>query len=356
MSDSSNFNINPALVDFAILGDWMDAQGLPRGEFEHVRPLAGGTQNMLIRFERGGRDYVLRRPPPHLRAASNDVLRRESRVLAALGGTGVRHPRFIAGCPDDTVMGGAVFFLMEPIEGFNQASGLPALHAGSASIRHDMVLDAAEAVAELGRVDHVAVGLEDFGRPEGFLERQVRRWTTELEGYSKFEGYPGPDIPGLADVARWLDEHRPASFEPGIMHGDYHLGNVMFSYDSARLVAIVDWEMCTIGDPLLDLGWLLVSAAGLLTTGAPPDPAAPPTLYSLGGLPPRDEIIRRYAAGSSRDLSAATWYEVMACFKLGIILEGTHARACAGFAPREVGDRLHATTLSLFAGARDLIA
>lgn len=355
MTDSDNFSIAPAVVDFRILGDWMDGQGLPTGPFESVRLLAGGTQNVLIRFERGGRDYVIRRGPPHLRAASNDVIRREARVLAALAGSGVRHPGFIAGCNDETVMNGAVFFLMEPIEGFNQASGLPALHAGSAAVRHEMVLEAADALAELGRVDHKAVGLEDFGRPEGFLERQVRRWTGELETYSKFEGYPGPDIPGLADVASWLDEHRPASFEPGIMHGDYHLGNVMYAHDSPRLVAIVDWEMCTIGDPLLDLGWLLISAAGILSGGGPSIPGAPPTLYSLGGLPAREEIVERYAAGSKRDLSSAKWYEVMACFKLGIILEGTHARACAGLAPREVGDRLHATTLSLFAGARRLI-
>jgi aminoglycoside phosphotransferase (APT) family kinase protein len=355
LSEPDNYNIPSSLVDFRILADWMDTQGLPGGPFESVRSLLGGTQNVLIRFKRGGRTYVLRRPPPHLRAASNDVIRREARVLAALRGTEVRHPGFIAGCPDETVMGGAVFFLMEPIDGFNQAAGLPALHAGSAAIRHEMVLEAADAAAELGRVDYKAIGLEDFGRPDGFLERQVRRWNSELETYSKFENYPGPDIPGLAEVARWLDEHRPATFEPGIMHGDYHLGNVMYAHDSARLAAIVDWEMCTIGDPLLDLGWLLISAAGLIGGGVPANYAGPPTLNSLGGLPSRDEIIERYAAGSNRDLSSATWYEVMACFKLGIILEGTHARACAGLAPREVGDRLHASTLSLFAGARALI-
>jgi len=355
MSEPDNFNIPRALVDFDVLGGWMDGQGLPTGVFESVRMLAGGTQNILIRFERGGRRYVLRRGPPHLRPASNDVIRRESRVLAALAGTEVRHPGFIAGCQDETVMGGAVFFLMEPVEGFNQAAGLPALHAGSGAIRHAMVLEAADAIAELGRVNYKAIGLEDFGRPDGFLDRQVSRWNRELETYSKFPGYPGPDIPGLAEVATWLDDHRPASFEPGIMHGDYHLGNVMFAHDSARLAAIVDWEMCTIGDPLLDLGWLLISAAGLLGGGAVASPAAPPTLYSLGGLPNREEIVQRYAAGSNRDLSAATWYEVLACFKLGIILEGTHARACAGLAPREIGDRLHATTLSLFAGAQGLI-
>ena len=352
---ASNYGIDPALVDFQILGDWMEAQGLAGGPFEDVHLLAGGTQNMLVRFDRGRRSYVLRRPPPHLRPASNEVLRRESRVLSALAGSSVRHPGFIAGCLEDTVMGGAVFYLMEPVDGFNQSVGLPPLHAASAEIRHKMGLEAADALAELGAVDYVAAGLDGLGKPAGFLERQVPRWMGELETYNKLEGYPGPEIPGLEDVARWLDENRPASFTPGIMHGDYHFSNVMYAHDSARLVAIVDWEMCTIGDPLLDLGGLLNATAGTLS-GGPVPAGAPPTLATLGGLPTRDEMVRQYASGSTRDVSAVTWYEVLACFKLGIVLEGTHARAYAGLAPRETGDRLHATTMALFARAHTLIA
>jgi aminoglycoside phosphotransferase (APT) family kinase protein len=208
-----------------------------------------------------------------------------------------------------------------------------------------MGLAAVDAVAALGAVDHEAVGLGDLGRPDGFLERQVPRWLDELESYSRHEGYPGPDIPGLDEVARWLDANRPATFVPGVSHGDYHLANLLYRYDGPGVAAIVDWEMCTVGDPLLDLGWLLAT----WPTAAEPGLAGP--LSAAGGLPHRDELIARYGQRSARDLSAIAWYEVLACFKLGIVLEGTHARAFAGKAPVAVGDLLHATTLVLFTRA-----
>ena len=348
---TDNHGIDRALVDFDVLDRWMDGEGLPAGDIASVEMLAGGTQNHLIKFERGGRWFVLRRGPLHLRPRTNDVLRREMRMLSALAGSDVPHPGFIAGCPDESVMGGAVFYLMEPVDGFNPSTGLPPLHAGSAEIRHEMGLQAADAIARLGAVDYVAVGLADFGQPEGFIERQVGRWMSELEGYSKNEGYPGPDIPGLSDVAAWLDANRPATWTPGIMHGDYHFANVMFAHDSGKLVAIVDWEMCTIGDPLLDLGWLLATW---------PEPGRPmgagSAIAAAGGLCTPDEALAHYAAHTKRDLSAIAWYKVLACFKLGIVLEGTHARACAGKAPKVTGDLLHATTLRLFEQATKLIA
>jgi aminoglycoside phosphotransferase (APT) family kinase protein len=314
--------------------------------------LAGGTQNVLLRFERGGRAYVLRRGPRHLRPKTNDQLRNEARVLSALAGTDVPHPGFIAGCMDESVMGGAVFYLMEPVDGFNPTVALPELHKSDASVRYEMGMQIAEAIAALGRVDYVARGLTDVGKPDGFLERQVGRWISELESYSRFEGYPGPEIPGVEEVATWLDDNRPPQSPPGIMHGDYHFANVMYAHDSARLVAIVDWEMCTIGDPLLDVGWLVATWPGnnQQTLG----PVG--TLAAVGGLPKTDEVIARYAEGSMRDLSAIGWYTVLACFKLGIVLEGTHARACAGKAPRATGDLLHAMTLDLFRRAQSLIA
>jgi aminoglycoside phosphotransferase (APT) family kinase protein len=344
--------IDPALVDFRVLASWMEEQGLPAGDFAGVRTLAGGTQNILVRFTRGGRDFVLRRPPQHLRPKSNEVLRREARVLSAIAGSDVPHPGFIAGCMDESVMGGAVFYLMEPVDGFNPTTGLPPLHAGDPSIRHAMGLQAAEALASLHRVDYLAVGLEDFGRPEGFLERQVPRWTSELESYSKHEGYPGPELPGLDEVSAWLDRNRPKALTPGILHGDYHFANVMYAYDGPRLAAIVDWEMCTIGDPLLDLGWLLA------TWPDPDHPAVGPAaaFSAAGGLPTATEVLAHYAERSARDLSAIEWYQVLACFKLGIVLEGTHARACAGKAPKATGDLLHAITLGLFQRARAIIA
>lgn len=329
-------------VDLEILGAWMDAQGLPRGEIDAVDRLVGGTQNILIRFERGGRAYVLRRPPIHKRANSDETMRREARVLGALAGSEVPHPGLIAACPDEDLLG-AAFYLMEPIEGFNATQGLPELHARSAEIRCEMGFAMSEGIAALGRVDPLAVGLEGFGRPEGYLERQVARWRHQLETYGQLEGYPGPEIPGVERVADWLEAHRPADFMPGILHGDYHLANVMFRFDGPQLAAIIDWELATVGDPLLDLGALLASwpdAEGRSPLGLGQG--------SFGGLPGADRIVAHYRERTTRNLDAIDWYTVLACYRLGIILEGTHARACAGRADRQIGDLLHATTVGLF--------
>jgi aminoglycoside phosphotransferase (APT) family kinase protein len=358
---SPDEEVGTDLVDVDALAAWMDAQGLPGGPLTGSRALSGGTQNLLMRFTRDGRDYVLRRGPRHLRRASNDVMRREARVLQALAGQDVPHPAFVAGPgePDAGVAGDAVFYLMAPVDGFNPAAGLPAVHAGDPAVRHEMGLSVAEAAARLGAVDHKAVGLADFGKPEGFLERQVPRWIHELESYGELDGYPGPEIPGLDQVASWLDDNRPRDWRPGIMHGDYHLSNVMIAPDGPDVAAIVDWEMCTIGDPLLDLGNLL----GTWPNGADPADASPETVALFGGigggiadLPSAAELVARYAEHSDRDTSAVPWYTAMACFKLGIVLEGTHARACAGKAPKPTGDVLHATTLGLFARASTVIA
>ena len=329
---------------------WMSQHDLGSGPIENVSEITGGTQNVMLRFTRSGRDYVFRRGPLHLRPVSNSVILRETRVLRALAGTDVPHAGLIAVCDDPGVLGDAVFYLMEPVDGFNAGAGLPALHAGDADVRHGMGLSMADAAARLGAVDHEAVGLGDFGKPDGFLERQVPRWLSELESYSGFDNYPGPDIGDVDAVARWLKDRQPRSFRPGIMHGDYHAGNVMFSPTGPDVVAIVDWEMCTIGDPLLDLGWML---ATWYRPGH--EPVLPNQLMSTDGLATPAELVDRYAQNSSRDLSNIDWYAVMACFKLGIILEGSHARAAAGKAPREIGDMLHTATVRLFERAQRIM-
>ena len=325
------------------VADWMSGLGLGGGPIENVAEITGGTQNIMLRFTRDGREYVFRRGPQHLRPVSNSVILRETKVLHALADTDVPHAPLIAVCEDTSVLGDAVFYLMEPIDGFNAGTGLPALHAADAGVRHGMGLSMADAVARLGAIDHVAVGLADFGKPDGFLERQVPRWLSELESYAKFDNYPGPEVGDVEAVTGWLREHQPTTFSPGIMHGDYHAANVMFSRTGPDLVAIVDWEMCTIGDPLLDLGWML---ATWYRPGH--EPVLPNELMAAGGLASPDELIQRYAANTTRDLSDIDWYAVMACFKLGIILEGTNARAAAGLAPKEIGDFLHTATVRLF--------
>ena len=327
-------------IDLARLGGWMDEEGLPGGEIEGAELLGGGTQNILLRFTRGPGAYVLRHPPPHKRRNSDETMRREARVLAALAGTDVPHPRLIAACGDESVLGSA-FYLMEPVDGANPTVGLPQGYLDAASWRHQLGLAMADGAASVGAVDHEAVGLADLGRAEGYLERQVARWRAQLDSYAELPGYPGPDIPGVDDVGAWLDANRPTSWRPGLIHGDYHLANVLCSPHRPGLAAIVDWELTTIGDPLLDLGWLLATW---------PDGEGPTTtnVQPWDGFPTADELVRRYSERSDRDLSAVAWYEVLACYKLGLILEGTHARAFAGLAPRETGDALHASTVGLF--------
>jgi aminoglycoside phosphotransferase (APT) family kinase protein len=330
------------------LAEWMSQQGLGDGPLENVSAITGGTQNIMLRFTRSGRPYVLRRGPKHLRPRSNVVIMRETQVLAALAGTDVPHPRLIASCDDPGVLGDAVFYLMEPIDGFNAGQELPELHAADPAVRFEMGLSMADALAKLGAVDYAAVGLSDYGKPEGFLERQVPRWLSELESYKEFENYPGLDIPGVDDVAAWLEEGRPTAWTPGIMHGDYHAANVMFSRTGPEVVAIVDWEMSTIGDPLLDLGWLLATWGQSAAFGG--------ALFEKSGLAAPSDLVERYARNTIRDLTHVTWYTVLACFKLGIVLEGTNARASAGKAPKEVGDLLHEATVRLFEQALTLMA
>jgi aminoglycoside phosphotransferase (APT) family kinase protein len=230
---------------------------------------------------------------------------------------------------------------------------LPALHASDPAIRHDMGLAMVDGIAALSQVDHVESGLADFGSPDGFLERQVGRWRRQLDSYSCHENWPGvADLPVVGSIAEWLEGHRPATFAPGIMHGDYHLKNVLFRNDGSGLAAIVDWELATIGDPLLDLGWML---ATWRDQGAPASEAQI-VVEPWDGFPTSAELVKRYGDRSGRDVSFAGWYTVLACYKLAILLEGTFARACAGKAPREIGERMHNSVVRLFRRAALLAA
>lgn len=338
-------------IDLAALEAWMDAQGLGTGAVQSAKLLVGGTQNMLLQFERDGRSFVLRRPPPSPRATSDETMRREMRVLSALAQTDVPHPRLLAACPQTDALG-VSFYLMEFVGGFNPTSGLPPSYCRAPSWRHKMALALVAGAARLGSVDYRRIGLGDFGQPDHFLERQVPRWIAQYEGYAASTGWPGSTVlPDIDRVANWLEHYCPASFRPGLMHGDYHFANVIFYHDRPELAAIVDWELATIGDPLIDLGWLLATWPERSDGSDTPVEVRP-----WAGFPPTLELIKHYAARSDRDLSSLDWYRILGCFKLAILLEGTHARACAGEASRAVGARLHASATALMRRARALIA
>lgn len=332
--------------EIAALEAWMDRQGLGSGPLDDITPLVGGTQNVMVRFERAGSPYVVRRGPRHLRPKTNDALRQEMTVLGALRDTDVPVPGLIAGCPDADVLGDSVFFLMEAVDGFNAGAASSPAYEDQPAMWHQAGLDLVASAARLGEIDPGAIGLEGVGRPDGFVDRQVTRWLDELDGYSRHEGYPGPDLPGLDEAAGYLSAHLPQRTRHGITHGDLHLANTMFRHDEPAVAAIVDWEMATVGDSLLDLGWILATWPEV-STGISVGPAGV-------GLPTRDEIVGHYADHTTRDLDDLRWFEVLANFKLGIVLEGTHARACAGKAPIEIGDMLHATAVQLLAGAAEV--
>lgn len=333
-------------VDLSVLASWMDEQALGDGPLVAAELITGGTQNILLRFTRSDRAYVLRRPPVNKRANSDETMRREARTLAGLMGTDVAHPALIAAEPDPDVLG-AAFYLMEPIDGFNATIGLPAPFDTDPHWQRQMGLAMPDAIAALAAVDYVAVGLADLGRFDGWAERQVGRWRKQLDGYSQLAGYDGPDIPGVDVVGEWLGARLPSDAQPGLIHGDFHFANVLIAHDRPVVAAIVDWELVTIGDPLLDLGHLLATW---------PQRDAVGLSVLADGLPSHDEVIARYAAHTTRSLDNLLWYRVLACYRLGLILEGTHARACAGLAPKAIGDQLHAHTVSLLEQALELIS
>jgi aminoglycoside phosphotransferase (APT) family kinase protein len=339
------------LLDWPRLQDWITARpDLPgTGPVTAVEQLTGGSQNNIFLLERDGARMVLRRPPRHPRPNSDETMRREARVLGALSGSDVPHPRLYDVCVETDVIG-ACFYLMEPIDGFAPTGELPGSYATDVSWRRGLAFELVDGAAKLGAIDHEQVGLGDFGRADGWIERQVGRWRSQLEGYAELDGYGGPDIPGVERVGDWLERNRPASCRIGVIHGDYHFANVLFSRTEPKLLAAVDWELSTLGDPLLDLAWVMSAWS------EPDDPPGKPLqLQPWDGMPSRAELVARYRDVSGQDVSAVPWFFVLACYKLGIILEGTHARAAAGRAPKEVGDVLHAYTLWLFAKANQEI-
>ena len=292
------------LVDEVRLAAWLDEQGLEVGEPLDVVQISGGKSNVMFRVERGGARWVLRRPAQVAIERADDGMRREFRFLTAFEGTPVPHPAPVALCDDHAVLG-CTFYLMALVDGMNP---LPAPEwVDDATGRTELTFALTDALARLHEVDPVAAGIADLGRPGDFHERQVSRWIRQLESYD------GRQLPGLDRVTTWLEANRPAAFVPTIMHGDYHMMNVMIAPDApARVVAIVDWETATIGDPLLDL-------AGFYEIW---------TLSTGEGWPTSEEIAARYAEARGIDeLGDMTYYEVLYNFRLAVLLEGIYQRS-----------------------------
>jgi aminoglycoside phosphotransferase (APT) family kinase protein len=319
-------------------------------QVEAMTPLTGGASNHMFLLETRplGR-LVLRRPPAVKSSPTAHDVAREHRVLTALEGTSVPHPRAHLLCSDAGVIG-APFLLMEHVEGFVLDGSKPPPGGGAARLDElaGMFIDG---LAELASVDWQAVGLSGFGRPQGFLERQVDRWLGQLEGYR------ARPLPLLDFLPRWLADNRPPEGDPGILHGDYQFLNVIFAPSGDRVAAIVDWEQSTIGDPLLDLGWVL----GLWAQPGERSPVSQTTWLSQApGMPRRQELAARYAARTGRQLGHLNYYEVLALFKLACVLEGSYSRHLSGVSEHGVHadfgwmvPRLLETAAAIARGERD---
>ncbi|MBJ7336185.1 phosphotransferase family protein [Mycolicibacterium sp.] len=332
---------SPTLTDDdqEALRGWIRRTGLG-SQVSDVEALTGGSQNIVVRLRVDDRPMVLRRPPQHPRPTSDKTMLREIAVLTTLAGTSVPHPEFIAGCDDLDVLG-VVFYLMEDVDGFNPGNEMAQAYVDDPAIRHDVGLAYAAGVAQLGNVAWEGSPLAAIRRPGSFLARQVPQFLGLLESY-RHEAYDGDSLPGVAPLAEWLEANRPDDREPGIMHGDAHLNNVLLRRDRPELAALIDWEMCTVGDPLLDLGWMLVcwpSEPNTIDAGS--------ELAALGGLASRSELLDAYTAAGGRRTSQLAWFKALACFKLGIVIEGTWSRYLAGQASWDAGQRLHASATSL---------
>lgn len=339
------------LVDLNRLREWMDTRDLESGPIENIKALTGGTQNILLQFRRGARQFVLRRPPAHPHLDGTQTMRREARVLAALANTAVPHPRLIASCDDKEILG-CGFYLMEPVDGFCTTVSLPENFASNPAYRQRMGYAMIDAIVDLGAVDYVGAGLADFGKLDNYIKRQATRWRDQLESYHNYAGWPGTGgIPGLDAVSSWLEAQQPAHFRPGIVHGDFQISNVMFRHDAPEVAAIVDWELASLGDPLIDLGWLLTHWPD--PDGACINPRLEITPWQ--DFPRAEDLIARYAERSGTDMSNVRWFSVLACFKLGVIIEGSYARALAGKAPMDTGETLHRMALRAFARTLDWI-
>ena len=333
-------------LDVDRLGAWLDARGLGVGAPLEHRFVSGGAQNEIHEIRRGELHAALRMPPASAPAQRDEGIVREWRIIEALDGSEVPSTRAVALCEDRSVLG-RPFYLMGFVDGWSPMTMAdrrwPEPFGTDLTARRGLALQLVEGIALMAGLDWRARGLTGLGRPDGFHERQVDRWTTFLSGV---EG--ARRLPGLEETAAWLRAHRPLDFVPGLMHGDYQFANVMFRHGApARLAAIIDWEMGTIGDPKLDLA--------LVAGGWPDDPDAPGQgsgYVDLTGMPGRAELLDHFARTAGRQVDDMDYYSVLIKFKHAIVLEQGFQRSTPGSTRSAFGP----IALSMMAEAAELAA
>ncbi len=331
-------------VDLDALSRWLDTEhaGLRHGELSG-EVIAGGKSNLTYRITDGTDTWALRRPPlAHVLPTAHDMVR-EYRVINGLTGSSVPVADAVALCRDEAVLG-APFYLMAYVDGvvLDKRELLDRLQRDDATRACEMLVDT---LLLLHEVDPDAVGLADFGRPDGFLQRQVRRW------HQQWQASETRPLPALAQTIDRLTETLPEQSAPGIVHGDYRLTNVMFTGDLDHIAAVVDWEMATLGDPLADVGLLSV-----YTDLAQQGDGSMPQMTAADGFLTGRDMVTRYAATSPRSLERVDWYVGFAYFKLAVISEGIHHRYLAGKTVGEGFERFGEAVPNLLQAALSTLA
>jgi aminoglycoside phosphotransferase (APT) family kinase protein len=314
-------NSRPPLLVLEPLGAFLDEHGLGDGQIE-ASPIGEGHSNVTYLIRRGDSEMVLRRPPrPPLPPSAHDVLR-EARLLRALAGTPARVPPVLAVCDDPSTIG-SPFYVMERIPGEVIVTSIPDA-LDSPQERRRIAEELIDALAEIHAVDWQAAGLEGFGKPTGYLERQLRRFT------GLWELNKTREIPAVERVGAWLAQNMPRSGPATIVHGDFRLGNTIYDAQApARLQAVLDWEMATIGDPLADIGYLCM----MWTESSDPTGGMREALGGVTrreGFPTRDELIASYEQRTGRSMRDLRWYTSLALWKSVVFMEGNYKRAVAG--------------------------
>lgn len=318
---------------------WLDAHVPELGNGPlRAEILSGGTSNVVLTLNRGEKDMVLRRPPAVPPPGAEKGVLREARILTALNQTDVPHPHCYGVCDDTDVIGGR-FYIMEKVDGWAPNLRDEKIHNAPPFDRMPYIYGIPFAIMDgliaLANVDHVAIGLEDYGKPGKFLERQVDRWAGQLASYpERYAGYEPRRFAGYDQTVEWLRANVLQNEVRGIIHGDVGTPNMMFHHGPPpRLAAMIDWELSTIGDPMIDVGWF----TGGMRDEEDPDKDFPTALQDPRLFPTKQELARYYCAGTGRDFRDFEYFSILAKFKSGCLLEYKVAAAEAGHLPKDVG-------------------
>lgn len=324
------------------LADWLSEHIGESGPWKLCQ-LSGGNSNETYLLRAPTEEYVLRRPPTHALSASAHSVAREYRVLRALADSNVPAPCPVALYEDNALPLGPFMVMQHMPDAVSLTDELPATYGASAltAVADELV----DVLAAIHRLDWRAAGLEGFGRPEQFLERQVSRW------YRQWQSIARRPLPDMHRLAEWLEHNRPDGRAPALMHGDFHLDNCLFSASSPRALAVIDWEMATIGDPLLDLG--LVLAFWGERPFSPPGMSIVQAVSRIQGAPEREHLLARYEQATGQPVPHVCYYQCLALFKLAAIIEAAWSQYLDGELRTEYAASLEYDVPALLAEAAE---